>query len=114
MKLNETYKDNHFVVPDFQRDFVWEIGQQRACLATFLSFLPIHSFLVLRGKGGDFCSKAIGFPDRVIDLGKGSDCVFLLDGQQRYTTLISTFSNIFGNTNDWNSNWEEMWPCRYY
>lgn len=87
------------VLPNFQREFVWRPDQQKSLLSSFIVNLPIGNFLILEGKKGDFVSKEICFDYQV----EATDnCLYLLDGQQRLSSLKSIFSS-----NLTVDNWEE-------
>ena len=88
--------DGLLLLPDFQRDFVWSVEQQKSLAATFLVRIPLTSFLLLKGKQNDFSYKRLCM--RKKDTAKqltnqDAGCVFLLDGQQRLSTLKNIFSD---------------------
>lgn len=102
----ETLKDifkadsnKKLVLPDFQRDFVWEIEKQKGLLSSLLVGLPIGSILIVEGKKDDFPSRPLGFTERITPK---EDCNFLLDGQQRLSCLKSIFDDLFTGNDDWN------------
>ena len=95
------------VLPDFQRGFVWKIDQQKALAATFLTRIPLTSILLLQGSKKDFgykrlCVKTKETSDTSTE---GERCTFLLDGQQRLSTLKNIFSDIY---NSCNGEWESV------
>lgn len=100
MNLQDMFKlidKNELVLPDFQRNFVWNKSGQAALAASVLLDLPIGSFLILQGNKDDFATKKLGFStEEVIPT---DECKFLLDGQQRLTSLISIFGNLFDDAN---------------
>ena len=56
-ELKELFKEEEegkIILPNFQRDFVWDKEQQKELLATFLVELPISSILLLKGNPNDF------------------------------------------------------------
>ena len=72
-------------LPDFQRDYSWDVDQIRSLLVTVLRGYPVGCFMALdtRNEPMRFRSRPLGgAPDRGVDLG-----LLLLDGQQRLTTL---------------------------
>lgn len=96
--------DGLLLLPDFQRDFVWSVEQQKSLAATFLVRIPLTSFLLLNGKQHDFSYKRLCM--RKKDTSKqlsnhDGECVFLLDGQQRLSTLKNIFSDIYDDNEDW-------------
>ena len=91
----EAIDDRRLVLPDFQRGYVWKKSDQKALAASLLLELPIGSFLILEGKENDFATKELGFATR--EANPKSECMFLLDGQQRLTSLKIIFCDIFNN-----------------
>src|SRR3712207_2568586 len=93
IKLKEIFSkndENKLVLPDFQRDFVWDKEQQKNLLASFLTYLPVGSILLLDGKKDDFANKRMCFPKETCS--QKDECTYLLDGQQRITSLKSVRS----------------------
>jgi len=89
------------ILPNFQRDYVWKPDAQELLLASFLVNLPIGSFLILEGDGNDFFAKELCFNNIIERTDK--QCYYLLDGQQR----LSTIKNIFYDhlsIKDWKKN----------
>ncbi|ADQ44949.1 protein of unknown function DUF262 [Caldicellulosiruptor kronotskyensis 2002] len=98
--LREIFKaieENKLVLPDFQREFVWEIEKQKRLLASLLVKLPIGSFLILEGERGMFPAKKVCYVSEYINLNEvKEECGYILDGQQRISTLCSAFKD-YGN-----------------
>lgn len=101
----EDENEGKIVLPNFQREFVWEEKQQKELLATFLVELPISSILLLKGSPDDFNYRKLCFKEEVE--GAREECYYLLDGQQRMSTLKSIFYNFF------DKNWEDNWTRLY-
>ena len=102
IKLKEIFNrndDDRLVLPDFQRDFVWNKDQQKNLLASFLTYLPVGSILLLDGKKDDFANKKMCFPKETCS--PKDECTYLLDGQQRITSLKSIFTDLFNDSNNW-------------
>lgn len=99
-------EEGRIILPNFQREFVWEIKQQKELLATFLVELPISSILLLKGNPNDFNYRKLCFGNE----GKGAkeDCFYLLDGQQRMSTLKSIFYNFF--VGNWKKEIDDLYP----
>lgn len=101
--------DNKLVLPNFQRGFVWNREQQAKLLASVLVGLPVGSLLVLEGRAEDFSKRELCFPTK-IDI--NSDCDYVLDGQQRLSTLRSIFFDLFEGV-DWQDVYSRMFgPLR--
>lgn len=100
------------VLPDFQRDFVWKTDKIKRLLSSFTLKLPIGSFLVLEGKKDDFKSRKICFPTREII--PKEECLYLLDGQQRLSTLKAVFSDSYQSEEGWKSQFEDTYSQLRY
>lgn len=107
-KLKELFEDESIgkiVLPNFQRDFVWDVKQQRDLLATFLVELPISSILLLKGSCNDFNYRKLCYKHE-INCAK-EECFYLLDGQQRMSTLKAIFSDL--HALDWEKNFDDLY-----
>jgi len=87
--------NNTLILPDFQRDYVWikEDDKIEEFITSVLSQLPIGSIIKFKDNFKSFANKEIGFNKTITfseDFGKVE---FLLDGQQRITTLSLVFSD---------------------
>lgn len=98
-------EENKLVLPNFQRTFVWENEKQKSLIASLLVSLPIGSLLILDGKASAFTKRKLCFPD---DLEVEGNCEYVLDGQQRLSTLRTVFYDIFEE-----KNWESVWSSIY-
>jgi hypothetical protein len=96
--------NSELVLPNFQREYVWKLEQQKLLIASFLVNLPIGTFLILDGDKDDFISKPLCFNKQATPL---QNCLFLLDGQQRLSTIKSAFSDLL-NFNDWQINFDDL------
>gem|GEM_PF-4012132 len=82
------------VLPFFQREFKWSPKQQKEMLASFLLKIPIGSFLLIKGEKEEYKNKMIGFKSESVELDSvKKDCLYLLDGQQRITSLYTMFND---------------------
>ncbi|MBQ9275571.1 MAG: DUF262 domain-containing protein [Succinivibrio sp.] len=86
-------------IPDFQRGYVWEDDRAASLIASVLVHLSVGTLLFIKGEKNDFGTKEIG---RIkSNLSEVRDnCRYLLDGQQRITTLWYCFKNIFNASKD--------------
>lgn len=98
----ENLDSNKLVLPNFQREFVWGKSDQSSLLASFFVKLPIGSFLFLDGPKDEFPSKQIGRKKSLINYEDidYNNVNFLLDGQQRITTLTTIFKDVFLEANN--------------
>lgn len=117
-ELFEDVKSLKIVLPDFQRDFVWEIDKQKKLLASTLVNLSIGSLLLVKGKPGDFKSKKIGYAKNNEVNSTYPDCSFLLDGQQRLSCVWSFFNDPYIKDDQQDiensyEGWEDVWDSLY-
>lgn len=59
-QIFEQDKSKKLVLPDFQRDFVWNREKQRGLLASLLVGLPIGNILIVNGTKDDFHARQLG------------------------------------------------------
>jgi Uncharacterized conserved protein len=93
--LLNSIDEKKLVLPDFQRDYVWikEDEKIEDFITSILSQLPIGSIITFKDNFKSFANKEIGF-NKKIEYNDDFDKVeFLLDGQQRITTLSLVFSD---------------------
>lgn len=105
----EDVSDKKLVLPRFQRGFVWPRDKQTNLIASFLVDLPFGSLLCLNGNQGDFITRQLCFTS-IIDNSNGS-VDYLLDGQQRLSTLRSVIYDIYNEEGI--EKWEETWTKLY-
>lgn len=99
--LNSTFKkidEQTLLLPDFQRDYKWSTSKQQSLLASILLKFPVGSSLILNGQSNDFALRKIGETVQH-SLENCIPCEYLLDGQQRTTTLYNAFNDVFSFTN---------------
>lgn len=95
--LNRINK-NELILPDFQRGFVWDAERMKKLYASVLAKIPIGSILTLESNDDKFNCKQIGAKPRSRILQKPSKSVdYLIDGQQRLTSLLAGFSTYYFN-----------------
>jgi hypothetical protein len=79
------------VLPDFQRDFVWEPGATQELIVSIANNYPAGSILRVRDTMRVFASREFEGAPAI----KGSQHTFLvLDGQQRLTSLYQAFYGV--------------------
>jgi len=88
--LTETH-NRTMVLPDFQRDFVWEPGATQELIVSIANNYPAGSILRVRDTKGVFAAREFeGAPPL-----NGAKYTFLvLDGQQRLTSLYQAFYGV--------------------
>ena len=107
-------RDGILVLPDFQRDFVWTTAQQQSLIATFLVEIPINGMLLLEGKEGDFAGKQMCWKENHLRPAQKEDLSYLLDGQQRLSTLKNAFSDIVEGADDWATQLDYKLKLRWF
>ena len=94
--LISNIRDHSLLLPNFQRDYVWKAFQQERLAISCILGLPVGGVLMLKGEHEDFSYRNIA------GISSGSSIIhkyvqFLLDGQQRLTTLSFLFDDPFNN-----------------
>lgn len=103
MKINDIInkiKKNDLALPDFQRGFVWNREKMEKLYASILAHIPVGSVLILKSQDENFYCKKIGAktnsePMNISDNGSPKLVSYLIDGQQRYTSLLAGFSTYY-------------------
>lgn len=91
----EEIQKNEIMLPDFQRQFDWDLEKQSGLVASVLTKLPVGGILLLKADSKDYKSKRIGLDSKEDVAGVVPDkTFFLLDGQQRMTCLTNVFSDV--------------------
>lgn len=109
--LDFIYKDlsaKEMVLPNFQRGFVWDRNKQKSLVASILVDLPVGSLLILEGDVNDFSKRQLCFPDE-LEINNGTKCQYVLDGQQRLSTLRTVFYDIFSEKESWKDIWDDLY-----
>jgi hypothetical protein len=112
LRISELFSKNDegkLILPNFQREYEWPKDKQKSLLSSFLTELPVGSLLILEGKKEHFAAKKLCFPYSLKNSERKEDCLYLLDGQQRVSSLKSIFSDYFSNKETWKSTWETMY-----
>lgn len=100
MKLQNLYNEvesNKLVLPDFQRKFVWNQDDMCGLFASILCQMPFGSILTLESDDNEFSCKKFGAKPRVSaeETPKGERVEYLIDGQQRLTSLFAGFTTYY-------------------
>lgn len=86
-KIIEKIADGSYQIPKFQRDFVWDKDKTANLIDSLLKGFPIGSFIVWKTKERLKSLKKIG--GKILkDIKEGVDIYYVLDGQQRMTSLF--------------------------
>lgn len=98
-EIFDDIKDKSLVLPDFQRGYVWTSEKTKNFLCSVLLKLPIGTLLLVEGKKNDFQAKRIGMAKDYQEQPQ-EKCSYLLDGQQRLTTLWGCFTDLFNDSDN--------------
>ena len=98
----------NLLLPNFQRQFKWNRGKQIKLFSSFIVGIPIGSILLLKGNGGEYAARKLCI--RADDKLEEKQCIYLLDGQQRLSTLKSAITNILYNLEDWKKDIDDIYP----
>lgn len=105
------------LLPNFQRGFVWKPDMQANLVASVLLDIPSGALLLIRGEQDNFNCRSIGSRNPFVVHESSFPCRFLLDGQQRLTTLRQVYGDPFAQS--WNEVWDASppnlryrWTCR--
>lgn len=97
-------------LPVFQRGFKWSRKKQKKLLASFLVDIPIGAILLLEGEGDEFAKRELCYRENN-RVQKSNSCEYLLDGQQRISTLKSIFYDFYKDYDGWKEEeWDNMYP----
>lgn len=100
MKFSEIrtlIENKKLVLPDFQRNFVWDSEKMKSLYASVLCRMPIGSILTLKSNDKAFACKKIGAKTRTgqIKIETDEEIDYLIDGQQRLTSLFAGFTTYY-------------------
>jgi uncharacterized protein with ParB-like and HNH nuclease domain len=110
--INKIFLENSegkLVLPNFQRGFEWKVDEQKKLLSSVLALLPIGSILLLEGKKDDFATRQLCYNNEEFE--QHQECLYLLDGQQRTSSLRAIFSNLLGSKSDWEGKYENLYKA---
>ena len=92
--IEAAYKENIWL-PEFQRPFVWDRNQVRLLVDSLFRNYTISSILTWKG-GDELARRRVGGSIKEIDIPTGAmdkEIIYLLDGQQRSTALLLSFTD---------------------
>ena len=108
-ELIKKSEEKELLLPNFQRDFVWDKdNQQKGLFSSLFYDIPIGSLLILEGENNFFASKELGIRETNTSPLKES-ILYLLDGQQRVSTMKSMFYDFFSDIDNWEENWGKLY-----
>lgn len=102
------------MIPKFQRDFVWNIGQMLDLLDSILKGFPIGSLILWTPEQDRFMTidNIEGVKVDTTTVGKLEDVCYVLDGRQRVTVLLGSLFEEGNFSKDFFVNLDDMKPFR--
>lgn len=99
--------EEKLVLPNFQREYVWNPEAQKTLVASLLCDVPAGSVLILNGRRDDYAARQVG---KVVDANPTEECEYLLDGQQRLSTLRCALRSPFDelDPSQWRTAWDSI------
>lgn len=92
-ELVEVAENEKLVIPEFQREFVWERNQIKLLIDSIYNQYTISSILTWEGTG-ELARRRVGGSMKEIKTDtNGAKITYLLDGQQRTTALLLIFTD---------------------
>ncbi|HEX6074776.1 MAG TPA: DUF262 domain-containing protein [Micromonosporaceae bacterium] len=90
-------EDGYLRVPSFQRSFVWNSGDVRALFDSLYRGFPIGTLLLWQRYGP---AGSISFGPLQLEAPEVTHALWVVDGQQRVTSLLGTLSSRFGGVDE--------------
>lgn len=91
--LIQDIEKGYIKIPQFQRDFVWDIDKTSELLDSVLKGYPIGTFIIWQTKDRINNIKNIG-EEPLPDTPEGTEVQYILDGQQRITSLFAAYKGV--------------------
>lgn len=108
--LIDKSENKELLLPNFQREYVWErTSNQKELLASVLYDIPIGSLLILNGESGFFATKELCVRQQFSNESRDTT-LYLLDGQQRTSTIKSIFYDFFEDPETWKESFNNLYP----
>ena len=103
-------EEHQIVVPNFQRGFEWDRKtKQKGLASSAICQLPIGAMVLYQGSPDAFDHRLL-CESKSIHSSK-QELLYLLDGQQRLSTLRSIFSDLFHDYVSWEQTLEGLFPA---
>lgn len=92
----ESLTEEKFILPNFQREYTYDRSKQKELIASILTFIPIGAIMTLEGDPNLMSYRNIGRRSSVgVNAVNQRSVKFVLDGQQRLTTIWACFTDVF-------------------
>ena len=100
--LIKNAEEEEYWLPEFQRPYVWDKNQVRLLIDSLFQDYTISSILLWKG-GDELARRRVGgnFREIIIPQDNDEEVTYLLDGQQRATSLLLSFTEkaVYKGTN---------------
>jgi hypothetical protein len=106
--LFEHHEEHKLLLPNFQRDYVWKSEQQVGLLASMMVNIPVGAILILEGSANSFGYRELSVAESS-KVEPKEPVWYLLDGQQRMSTLYSIFAERFQDKETWKDEWDSVY-----
>jgi len=106
--LFDQIRNGTIKIPQFQRDFVWTKAQSARLLDSVIKGYPIGTFILWHTQERLRAVRNLGGID-LPDTPPGNAAKYVLDGQQRLTSLFVTLNGLTINREDHEDDYAGMW-----
>jgi hypothetical protein len=106
--LFDQIKNGTIKIPQFQRDFVWTKVQSARLLDSIIKGYPIGTFILWSTQERLRSIRNLGGSD-LPDTPPGNAVKYVLDGQQRLTSLFVTLNGLKIHREDYDDDYSQMW-----
>lgn len=107
-KLIQSVAEGEIRIPAFQRDFVWEPDRVQFLMDSLYKKYPVGTLLLWRTKEKLEHDRMLG-PFKLPDPKKEYPIEYVLDGQQRITSIFSVFQTDLNKAPNNNINWLDIY-----
>lgn len=97
--LNPKIKTGNYKIPKFQREFVWSLEQSAKLIDSVIKGYPIGTFKLWKTKERFISVKYLGGHE-LPEPPENTEIYYVLDGQQRITSLYTAFNGLKINKGD--------------
>ncbi len=92
--IDNNLTNGNYVIPDFQRDFVWDIEQSARLLDSWIKGYPLGSFILWTTDEKLCPIKQIGNEFKFTQKDSTEKTTYILDGQQRITSIFAALKGL--------------------
>ena len=92
--IDNNLTNGNYVIPDFQRDFVWDIEQSARLLDSWIKGYPLGAFILWTTDEKLCPIKQIGNEFKFTQKDSTEKTTYILDGQQRITSIFAALKGL--------------------